>query len=57
MKEFERRLRKEGMAKFETKDGTKNVEVIELNDKDLKGKDSKDKNLKEKNLKNSNNEK
>ena len=56
-REFERRLRKEGMAKFETKDGTKNVEVIELNDKDLKGKDSKDKNLKEKNLKNSNNEK
>ena len=37
-REFERRMRKEGMTRFETKDGTKSVEVIELNDEDLKNK-------------------
>ena len=35
-KELERRRKKEQMLKFETKDGTKNVEVIEIQDKDLK---------------------
>ena len=40
-KEFMRRKRKEGMARFETKDGVQNVEVIELNDKDLKNENKK----------------
>ena len=35
-KELERRMKREKMVKFETKDGTKNVEVIEIQDKDLK---------------------
>ena len=35
-KELERRMKKEKMVKFDTKDGTKNVEVIEIQDKDLK---------------------
>ena len=35
-KELERRRKKEQMLKFETKDGPKNVEVIEIQDKDLK---------------------
>ena len=35
-KELERRRKKEQMLKFETKEGTKNVEVIEIQDKDLK---------------------
>lgn len=43
-REFERRMRKEGMTRFETKDGTKSVEVIELNDEDLKNKNLKNKN-------------
>ena len=29
-------MKKEKMLKFETKNGTKNVEVIEIDDKDLK---------------------
>ena len=37
-KELERRMKKEKMLKLETKDGTKNVEVIEIQDKDLKNK-------------------
>ena len=37
-------MRKEGMTRFETKDGTKSVEVIELNDEDLKNKNLKNKN-------------
>ena len=32
------------MTRFETKDGTKSVEVIELNDEDLKNKNLKNKN-------------
>ena len=40
-KEFMRRKRKEGMTRFETKDGVQNVEVIELNDKDLKNENKK----------------
>ena len=35
-KELERRMKKEKMLKFETKNGTKNVEIIEIDDKDLK---------------------
>ena len=35
-KELERRKKKENTLKLETKNGPKNVEVIEINDKDLK---------------------